>query len=433
MGVWEIAALSFGGIFILMMGGLPIALAMLLVGLGGIWLNISERTAMGMIGQLPINATMSYELSVLPMFILMGVFVTRARMSEDLYRLCHGFVGHMRGGLAAATILACGGFSALSGSSLATAATMAKVAVPEMRRYGYSDGFAASSVAAGGTLGILIPPSVILVLYGIATGTDIGALFLAGILPGLLAIALYLAAVRVVAQINPASAPAAPRVDWATRLRYIRSVGPILLLFLGIILGLYQGVFTPTEAGGVGATGALAFALWRRTLSWQGFVGSLLETVQTTASLFLVLIGALVFSNFMNLIGLPGAISDLITTLDLGPMAVIFVILGIYLVLGMFMESLSMILLTIPIFFPIVTHLGFDAIWFGIFAVMVTELSLITPPVGLNLFVIKSVIEDLSISAVYRSIVPFVIADLIRIVIIIAFPWLVMVVPLMAR
>tara|TARA_R110000751_G_scaffold8041_3_gene32511 strand:+ start:13113 stop:14414 length:1302 start_codon:yes stop_codon:yes gene_type:complete len=433
MGVWEIAALSFGGIFILMMGGLPIALAMLLVGLGGIWLNISERTAMGMIGQLPINATMSYELSVLPMFILMGVFVTRARMSEDLYRLCHGFVGHMRGGLAAATILACGGFSALSGSSLATAATMAKVAVPEMRRYGYSDGFAASSVAAGGTLGILIPPSVILVLYGIATGTDIGALFLAGILPGLLAIALYLAAVRVVAQINPASAPAAPRVDWATRLHYIRSVGPILLLFLGIILGLYQGVFTPTEAGGVGATGALAFALWRRTLSWQGFVGSLLETVQTTASLFLVLIGALVFSNFMNLIGLPGAISDLITTLDLGPMAVIFVILGIYLVLGMFMESLSMILLTIPIFFPIVTHLGFDAIWFGIFAVMVTELSLITPPVGLNLFVIKSVIEDLSISAVYRSIIPFVIADLIRIVIIIAFPWLVMVLPLMAR
>ncbi|MDF1776659.1 MAG: TRAP transporter large permease [Rhizobiaceae bacterium] len=433
MGVWEIAALSFGGIFILMMGGLPIALAMLLVGLGGIWLNISERTAMGMIGQLPINATMSYELSVLPMFILMGVFVTRARMSEDLYRLCHGFVGHMRGGLAAATILACGGFSALSGSSLATAATMAKVAVPEMRRYGYSDGFAASSVAAGGTLGILIPPSVILVLYGIATGTDIGALFLAGILPGLLAIALYLAAVRVVAQINPASAPAAPRVDWATRLHYIRSVGPILLLFLGIILGLYQGVFTPTEAGGVGATGALAFALWRRTLSWQGFVGSLLETVQTTASLFLVLIGALVFSNFMNLIGLPGAISDLITTLDLGPMAVIFVILGIYLVLGMFMESLSMILLTIPIFFPIVTHLGFDAIWFGIFAVMVTELSLITPPVGLNLFVIKSVIEDLSISAVYRSIIPFVIADLIRIIIIIAFPWLVMVLPLMAR
>jgi tripartite ATP-independent transporter DctM subunit len=433
MGVWEIAGLGFGGVFLLMILGIPIALAMLVVGLGGIAINISERTAMGMIGQLPINATMSYELSVLPMFILMGVFVTRARMSEDLYRLCHGFVGHMRGGLAAATILACGGFSALSGSSIATAATMAKVAVPEMRRYGYADGFAAAAVASGGTLGILIPPSVILVLYGIATGTDIGALFLAGILPGILAIALYLVAIRIAAQVDPACAPAAPRADWAERLRNLRSVGPILLLFLAIIGGLYQGVFTPTEAGGVGATGALIFALWRRVMTFRVFMDSLVETVVTTASLFLVLIGALVFSNFMNLIGLPAALSDLIEALGLGPTAVIFVILAIYLVLGMFMESLSMILLTIPIFFPIVTALGFDPIWFGIFAVMVTELSLITPPVGLNLFVIKSVIKDLSLGAVYRGIVPFVLADIVRIAIIIAVPWIVTVLPMMAR
>ncbi|MCL4138580.1 UNVERIFIED_CONTAM: hypothetical protein GTU68_027510 [Idotea baltica] len=416
-----------------MMGGMPIALAMLLVGLSGIWINISERTAMGMIGQLPINATMSYELSVLPMFILMGVFVTRARMSEDLYRLCHGFVGHMRGGLAAATILACGGFSALSGSSLATAATMAKVAVPEMRRYGYSDGFAASAVAAGGTLGILIPPSVILVLYGIATGTDIGSLFIAGILPGGLAILLYLAAIRITAQIDPTCAPAAPRVAWAERARHLRSVGPILLLFLGIIGGLYKGVFTPTEAGGVGATGALAFALWRRSLSFGGLIASLVETVLTTASLFLVLIGALVFANFMNLIGLPAALANLITSLGLGPTAVILAIVVIYLILGMFMESLSMILLTIPIFFPIVTQLGFDPVWFGIFAVMVTELSLITPPVGLNLFVIKSVIDDLSVGDMYRGVLPFVLADVVRILIIIAFPWLVMVLPELAQ
>ena len=433
MEIWEIAGLSFAGVFVLMMVGMPIAIAMLIVGLSGIWVNISDRTAMGMIGQLPINATMSYELSVLPMFILMGVFVTRARMSEDLYRLCHGFVGHFRGGLAAATILACGGFSALSGSSIATAATMAKVAVPEMRRYGYKDGFAASSVAAGGTLGILIPPSVILVLYGIATGTDIGSLFIAGILPGGLAILLYLVAIRITAQIDPACAPAAPRAGWAERGRYMRSVGPILLLFVGIIGGLYQGVFTPTEAGGVGATGALAFALWRRALSFEGIVASLMETVLTTASLFLVLIGALVFSNYMNLIGLPAALSDLIQSRGLSPMAVIFVILLIYLVLGMFMESLSMILLTIPIFFPIVTQLGFDAVWFGIFAVMVTELSLITPPVGLNLFVIKSVVKDLSVGEMYRGILPFVLADVVRIVIIIFFPWVVMVLPLMAR
>lgn len=433
MGVWEVASLSFGGVLVMMMIGVPISFAMLLVGLSGIWLNISERTAMGMIGQLPVNATMSYELSVLPMFILMGILVTRARMSEDLYRLCHSFVGHRRGGLAAATILACGGFSALSGSSIATAATMAKVAIPEMRRYGYSDGFAASAVAAGGTLGILIPPSVILVLYGIATGTDIGSLFIAGILPGFLAILLYLAAIRVTAQLDPSVAPAAPRTQWPERLHRLKSVGPILGLFILIIGGLYQGVFTPTEAGGVGATGALVFALWRRSLSARGFLSSLVETVVTTASLFMVLIGALVFSNFMNLIGLPNALSDLILSLGLPPVAVILAILLIYLILGMFMESLSMILLTIPIFFPIVTGLGYDAVWFGIFAVMVTELSLITPPVGLNLFIIKSVIADLSIGSLYRGIIPFVVADVLRIIIIVAVPWIVLVLPQMAR
>lgn len=433
MGVWETAALSFAIIFALMIVGIPIALAMLLVGLIGIALTISEGAAMGMIGQLPINTTMSYELSVLPMFILMGVFVTRARMSEDLYRLSHGFIGHMRGGLAAATILACGGFSALSGSSIATAATMAKVAIPEMRRYGYADGFAAATVAAGGTLGILIPPSVILVLYGITTGTDIGALFIAGILPGLLAIVLYIVAIRITSQIDPTCAPAAPRADWAERLGNLRSVGPILMLFVAIIGGLYLGVITPTEAGGVGATGALIFAIWRRTMSPRSFIESLIETVTTTASLFLVLIGALVFSNYMNLLGLPVALSTLIQDLGLGPTAVIFVMLMIYLVLGMFMESLSMILLTIPIFFPIVSDLGFDPVWFGIFAVMVTELSMITPPVGLNLFVITSTNSDLPAGAVYRGVIPFVIADILRIAIIIAIPAIVTVLPTLAQ
>ncbi|WP_136635307.1 TRAP transporter large permease [Pseudooceanicola onchidii] len=433
MGVWETAALSFGLILGLMILGIPIAFAMLVVGLAGIALTISEGAAMGMIGQLPINATMSYELSVLPMFVLMGVFVTRARMSGDLYRLSHGFVGHRRGGLAAATILACGGFSALSGSSIATAATMAKVAIPEMRRYGYADGFAAATVAAGGTLGILIPPSVILVLYGITTGTDIGALFIAGILPGVLAVVLYLVAIRVTAQLDPTCAPAAPRAEWSERLANLRNVGPILALFVAIIGGLYLGVITPTEAGGVGATGALIFAIWRRTMTPRVFLDSLIETVTTTASLFMVLIGAMVFSNFMNLLGLPAALSGLIRDMGLGPTAVIFVILGIYLVLGMFMESLSMVLLTIPIFFPIVSDLGFDPVWFGIFAVMVTELSMITPPVGLNLFVIKSAIDDLSSGAIYRGIIPFVVADILRIAIIIAIPAIATILPDLAR
>lgn len=429
-GVWEVSGLAFAAVFGLMMLGMPIAFAMLVVGLGGIWLVVSERTALGMIGQLPFNATMSYELSVVPMFILMGVLVTRARMSADLYRLCHGFVGHRPGGLASATILACGGFSALSGSSIATAATMARVAVPEMRRYGYADGFAAAAVAAGGTLGILIPPSIILVLYGIATGTDIGKLFIAGIVPGFLAIGFYLVTISIMARITPGAAPAAPRMPMAQRFGHLRSVGPIVALFVLIIGGLYQGVFTPTEAGGIGAAGALAFALWRRGLSPRGFLDSLTETVLTTASLFLVLIGALVFANFINLIGLPRAMSELIADLGLSPMAVILLILFVYLVLGMFMESLSMVLLTVPIFFPIVTGLGFDPIWFGIFAVMVTELSLVTPPVGLNLFVIKGVVGDLRMGSLYRGILPFVAADLLRVVVIILFPAIVLFLPM---
>lgn len=432
MSAWWVSGLGFLAVFLLMMLGMPIAFAMLVVGAAGIWYLLGEGTAYGLLGQMPFNTTMSYELSVVPMFILMGALISRAGMSQDLYRLCHGFLGHRRGGLAMATVMACGGFSAVCGSSIATAATMGKVAMPEMRRYGYADGLAAASVAAGGTLGILIPPSVILVLYGIATGTDIGSLFIAGIVPGIVAIGLYIAAVWVVARVNPSAAPAAPRVPWGERLRAAGSVGPIVLLFLLIIGGLYFGIFTPTEAAGVGAGGALLFALWRGSLTPGGFLDSLMETVRTTASLFLVLIGALVFSNFVNLAGLPNALSGLIADMGLSPLGVILAILLIYLILGMFMESLSMILLTVPIFFPVITAQGFDPVWFGIFAVMVTELSLITPPVGLNLFVIRGVIRDVSIGTIYRGIAPFVAADVVRLGLLIAFPAMALYLPALA-
>lgn len=422
MDPWQATGLGFSAVFVLMMIGVPIAFAMLAVGIAGIWLQVGEGAALGMIGQLPFSTTMSYELSVVPMFVLMGALVSRARMSQDLYALCHGFLGHLRGGLSMATILACGGFSAVCGSSIATAATMGKVALPEMRRYGYSESVAAASVAAGGTLGILIPPSVILVIYGIATGTDIGSLFIAGIVPGIVAILFYIATVWVIARLQPQNTPAAPRTPWGARIRNLRSIGPIAGLFLLIIGGLYFGVFTPTEAGGVGAGGALMFALWRRTLGFSDFLDALTETVRTTASLFIVLIGALVFSNFVNLAGLPAALSSAIAGTGLSALGIILIILLIYLVLGMFMESMSMILLTIPIFFPVVTSLGYHPIWFGIFAVMVTELSLITPPVGMNLFVIRSVDKSISIGTIYRGITPFVIADLLRVLVLIAFP-----------
>lgn len=429
MGVWEGAGLGFAALFGLMMLGLPIAFAMLAVGFGGLWLTVGERAAFGIVGQIPFTATMSYELSVVPMFLLMGALVTRAGMSEDLYRLCHGFLGHRRGGLAMATVAACGGFAAVSGSSIATAATMAKVAMPEMRRYRYADGLAAASIAAGGTLGILIPPSVIMVLYGIATGTDIGQLFIAGIVPGMVAILFYMLAVAWVVRRNPDAGPAAEPVPMRERFARLLGIGPVLALFVLIIGGIYFGIFTPTEAAGIGAAGALVFALWRRSLTPGAFASSLLETVRTTASLFVVLIGALVFSNFMNLLGLPRALSDLVSDAGLSPMLVILAIFVIYLVLGCFMESLSMILLTVPVLFPVVSELGFDPVWFGIFVVMVTELSLITPPLGLNLFVIQGVIRDVRLSTIYRGIIPFVVADISRVLLIIAAPGLVLFLP----
>jgi len=429
---WLAAGLGFAAVFALMLLGVPIAIAMLVVGFAGIWMLMGEGAAFGMMGQVPFNTTLSYELSVVPMFILMGAIISRTGMASDLYRLCNSLLGHLRGGLAMATIMACGGFSAVCGSSIATAATMAKVAIPEMRDYRYGEGFAAASVAAGGTLGILIPPSVIMVLYGIATGTDIGQLFIAGIVPGALAVGLYLVAVWVHARLHPAEAPGGRKADRSERLRLVAPVAPVVLLFLLIIGGLYFGLFTPTEAAGVGAGCALLIAAFRRVISWRDLFDSLVETVRTTASLFLVLIGALVFSNFVNLAGLPDALSSLIAGLGLSPLGVILVILLIYVVLGMFMESLSMILLTIPVFFPIISAQGFDPVWFGIFAVMVTELSLITPPVGLNLFVIRGVIPGLAIGAIYRGIVPFVIADLVRIALIIGFPAIVLWLPAMA-
>ena len=429
MGVFEQAGIAFALLFGLMMLGLPIAFAMLAVGIGGLWLTVGERAAFGMVGQVPFTSTMSYELSVVPMFLLMGALVTRAGMSEDLYRLCHGFLGHRRGGLAMATVAACGGFAAVSGSSIATAATMARVAMPEMRRYRYSDRLASGAIAAGGTLGILIPPSVIMVLYGIATGTDIGKLFIAGIVPGIVAILLYIGAVRYVVWRDPSAGPAAEPVPMRERFARFLSIGPVVALFLLIIGGIYLGVFTPTEAAGIGAAGALLFALWRRSLTPRIFASSLLETVKTTAALFVVLIGALVFANFMNLIGLPRAIAGLVTDAGLSPLVVILVMFAIYLVLGCFMESLSMILLTVPVLFPVVMALGIDPVWVGIFVVMATEVSLISPPRGLTRGVIQGVIRDLRLSTIYAGILPFVVADIVRVLVIIVFPGIVLFLP----
>lgn len=433
MGVWETSLLGFGGLLVLMLSGMPIAFAMIAVGALGIIAVVGPGAALGMLGQIPVSDTMRYELSVVPMFVLMGLLVDRAGLSRDLYHACHGFLGHRRGGLAMATVVACAGFSAVSGSSLATAATMGRVSMPSMRAYGYADSLASGSIAAGGTLGILIPPSVILVLYGIMTGTDIGLLFIAGLLPGLVAVLFYIGAVVAVTRKNPEAGPRAEPVPMRERFSRLSTVGPVLVLFLLIIGGIYLGVFTPTEAAGVGAFGAFVFALWRRALTPRIFLECVVATGRMTAVLFILLVGALLFSNFVNLAGLPGALQDLATGFGASPIAVIVAMMLIYLVLGCFLESLSMVLLTVPIFFPLVASLGYDPIWFGIIVVMATELSLITPPVGLNLFILKSTIGDIRLGTVYRGILPFVVADILRLALLVAFPAIVLILPQLAR
>ena len=336
-----------------------------------------------------------------------------------------------------ATICACAGFSAICGSSLATAATMAKVAMPQMRRFGYDDSLSTASIAAGGTLGILIPPSVILVIYGLLTETSIGKLFIAGVVPGLLGVLCYLAAVRFTVARRPEAGPAGERTNWADRGRALRSVWAVLLLFFLVIGGLYGAfdvwpvnlTFSPTEAAGMGAMGAFIVALARGTLMVRDTFEVLRETAFTTASLFTVLIGAWVFSNFVNLAGLPEALRALVTDYAVSPETVMLLILLVYLVLGCVFESLSMLLLTVPIFFPLVTSLGYDPVWFGIIVVVVTEISLITPPVGLNVFVLRGVVPDVSTGTVFRGVTPFWIADIFRLALLVALPWLALALP----
>lgn len=429
--------IGLGAVLVLVFLRMPIAIAMGLVGFVGYMEIRGFRGAISMVGRLVIDTAQDYGLSVVPLFILMGLFVNKGGLSRELYQVSYAFLGHMRGGLAMATIVACAGFSAICGSSLATAATMSKVAMPQMRKYNYADSLSTASIAAGGTLGILIPPSVILVIYGLLTETSIGKLFIAGVIPGLLGVVLYLVAVKWTITRNPDAGPAGERSGWVERMSAIKGVWAVLLLFFLVIGGLYGVLdfwpfyltFSPTEAAGMGAAGAFLIALSRRTLSFKAVMQVLIETAQTTAALFTVLIGAWVFSNFVNLAGLPEGLRGAVNAAGLSPMAVILMILLIYVVLGCVFESLSMLLLTVPIFFPLVTALGFDPVWFGIIVVVVTEISLITPPVGLNVFVLKGVVGDVSTATIFKGVTPFWIVDIIRLAILVLLPGIVLFLP----
>jgi C4-dicarboxylate transporter, DctM subunit len=445
---------------------IPIALSMGIVGIiGYAYMRDWSWGAALATAQTKVYETgRNYTLSVVPLFILMGNFVTRAGMSQELFRAAYAFIGHLRGGLAMATIVACGGFGAICGSSIATAATFAKVAYPSMKRYGYSDQLSTGAIAAGGTLGILIPPSTIMVIYGILTGTNIGKLFAAGILPGLLAVLLLCLAVQYVTWRDPRAGPRGERLTWRERFAALEGVGwfaafgialllavqlgwlpgddaavlgaigvfalsliyrgvtSVIALFTLVMGGIYGGVFTATEGAGVGAMGALVLALARRALTWRTLYVALLESARTTSMLFLILIGALMFAEFVNITSMPKDLTDFVTRFQVNPILVVAVIMAIYVLLGTAMEELSMILLTVPVFFPLIVHLGLDPIWFGVLIVVVVEIGLISPPVGMNLFVLKTLLPQVSTGTVFRGVVPFVLTDCLRLAILIAFP-----------
>lgn len=418
-------------LFLILVLRVPIAFAMGVVGFFGFavlnglsWDNFDSyrwSVPLSLAANRIMDTAQDYGLSVIPLFILMGNLISRSGLSNELYKASYAFLGHKRGGLAMATVISCGGFSAVCGSSLATAATMSKVAMPAMRRYGYADSLATASIAAGGTLGVLIPPSIILIIYGLLTETSIRELFAAGLVPGILGIILYLGAVKYTIWRDPSAGPVGEKMNWPERLKALKGVRDIFGLFVFVMGGIFLGIFTPTEAAGIGAGGAFVIALLRRSLTWATLFETLAETARTSASLFAIVIGALVFSDFVNRAGLPGILLNFVQSLDVTPIVVILVILAIYIALGMVFESLSMLLLTIPVFFPVVQSLGFDLVWFGIVSVVVTEIGLISPPVGMNVFVLSAVVKDIKTGTIFKGIFPFIGADLIRLALIVFF------------
>ena len=409
-------------LFVLMLLRVPIGIAMGLVGIGGFGLLADFGPALKLLAQSPIRTATDAGFGVIPMFLLMGAIASVSGMSRELFYSANTFLGRFRGGLGMATITACAGFAAISGSSVATAATFSAVAYPEMRRYDYPQSFSTGVIAAGGTLGAMFPPSLVLAIYGIITEQDIGKLFIAGILPGLLAAAMYILTITLIAIARPRYLPAGTRSSWAERRAGLRNIWAIALLFLFVIGGLYGGMFSPTEAGAMGAGGAFVVAVARRRLSRAQFIDCLLRALRTTAAIFTILIGALLFGYFLTITQTPQHVTTFLTGLGLGKYGVLAIIMLMYLALGCVMDAMAMIILTIPIIFPVVSALGFDPIWFGVIIVMTVELGLIHPPVGMNVFVIKSVVKDVKISTIFVGVLPFVITDVLRLIILIVFP-----------
>lgn len=420
---------GFAVLLILIFLRVPVGIAMLAVGLAGsAILNSTESAIMLMTGQ-TFSVSTLYSLSVLPLFILMGNIASQAGLSRDLYDAAYALVGHLKGGLASATIVGCAGFAALSGSSIASAVTMGQVAYPEMQRRDYGNRLSTGAIAAGGTLGILLPPSTGFVLYAIMTEQSIGRLFMAGLLPGILLTSLFVLTVTIIVHFSPASGGIAPTQTGQSRASIFLKAFPVLGIIIITIGGIYLGLFTPVEAAGVGAALAIVMASMRRRLSLSGFIAAVKGTLETTGLCFLILIGAMVFSPFVALTELPTALSELVLSYSSSPYTVLLLILVLYLFLGMIIEGLSLMVITLPIVFPVITSLGFDPIWFGVIMVLVLEMGLISPPVGVNCFVVHSVAPNVPLSDIFKGILPFWAAMIVCIALLVALPQIALFLP----
>jgi tripartite ATP-independent transporter DctM subunit len=426
----SIGFILFGILMVLLVVRIPIGIAMFMVGAGGyLYLVGDTLPLLNSLKNLAYARLSNYDLIVIPLFLLMGQFATHGGLSKALFRFVSAFIGHHKGGVAIASIGACAGFGAICGSSLATAATMGQVALPELRRYGYSGSLATGALAAGGTLGIMIPPSVPLVIYAILTQESIGKLFMAAVLPGLIAMVGYMIVVRIIVTLNPAAGPAGPAATWKEKLTSFLTVLPVLLVFVVVIVGIYGGWANPTEAAAIGASACGLLAAINGKMRWEGLMESLVGTAQATAMIFFVLLGADMLNTALALSQMPGELAIWVRNSGLSPLLVMVMILVIYILLGCVMDSLAMILLTIPIFYPMVMGLDYwgmsqvdKSVWFGILALMVVEIGLVHPPVGMNVYIINRLAKDVPLVETFKGVIPFLLSDFVRITLLLFFP-----------
>lgn len=413
-------------LFVLLLLRVPIGVALGLVGICGFAMIRGINPALNLLATSPVRVVTDFNLTLVPFFILMGVLATNSGMSREMFRAANAWFGQFRGGLALSTVAACGGFSAICGSSVATAATMTKVALPEMRRHGYREDVATGVIAAGGTLGSLIPPSVILVIYAYITENDVGQLFVAGVVPGLLAIALYMLTILT---LHRRGLPPGTRFDWREALRALAPIWAVTLLFAAVIGVIYLGVATPTEAAAVGAFVTLVIGVARGRLTWPVILDSLVEALRTSVAVYTVLIGAILFGFFLAITRAPQRLTDWLVGLDLSAYGTLGLILLAFILAGCILDTMAMILLLVPIVYPVILSLGFDPIWFGIIVVTVAELGMITPPVGINVFVINTIARDIKLTTIFRGVLPFIFTDLVRLGLLVAIPAIVLWLP----